>query len=90
MVSMLSFPSVHNVFLRDLTSFRRRSSVHTATVQGTVVAVYEVGCLFGAIFAFYFGEILGRRRMMFGKSGFLSHSESTTFFTFPPPGSSPS
>ncbi|CED82529.1 hexose carrier protein [Phaffia rhodozyma] len=35
-----------------------------ATIQGTVTAVYEVGCFFGAIFAFFFGESLGRRNMM--------------------------
>lgn len=39
--------------------------VHTATIQGTVVAVYEVGCLFGALFAFYYGEAFGRRRMVY-------------------------
>ncbi|KAL7412856.1 general substrate transporter [Mrakia frigida] len=41
------------------------NDVHTATIQGTVVAVYEVGCLFGALFAFYFGEAFGRRRMVY-------------------------
>lgn len=38
--------------------------MHTGTVQGTVVSVYEVGCFFGALLAFFIGEKLGRRRMM--------------------------
>jgi MFS family permease len=38
--------------------------VHTATIHGTVTAVYEVGCFFGAMGAFFIAEPLGRRRMM--------------------------
>ncbi|KAL1389041.1 hexose carrier protein [Phyllosticta capitalensis] len=34
----------------------------SSTLQGTVVAIYEIGCFFGAIFAFITGEKLGRRR----------------------------
>ncbi|THC99814.1 hypothetical protein EYZ11_000744 [Aspergillus tanneri] len=34
------------------------------TMQATVTAVYEVGCLVGAIFALLFGELLGRRWMI--------------------------
>ncbi|KAL7412153.1 general substrate transporter [Mrakia frigida] len=41
------------------------NDVFTATIHGTVVSVYEVGCLFGALFAFYFGEAFGRRRMVY-------------------------
>ncbi|KAF9218149.1 hypothetical protein BS17DRAFT_314231 [Gyrodon lividus] len=33
-----------------------------AALQSFVVAVYEVGCLFGAIFALWIGDRLGRRR----------------------------
>jgi MFS family permease len=33
-----------------------------STWQGFVTAIYEVGCLFGAIFALSFGDRLGRRR----------------------------
>lgn len=43
-------------------------TVFTATIHGTVVSVYEVGCLFGALFAFYFGEAFGRRRMVYRAS----------------------
>ncbi|ORX35622.1 sugar transporter [Kockovaella imperatae] len=34
----------------------------SASLQGTVVAIYEIGCLFGSIFTFFFGERFGRRR----------------------------
>lgn len=34
----------------------------SASLQGTVVAIYEIGCLFGSIFTFFCGEMLGRRR----------------------------
>ena len=33
-----------------------------ATLQGTVVAIYDVGCFFGAIICLFLGEILGRRK----------------------------
>lgn len=33
----------------------------SSSLQGTVVAIYEIGCFFGAIIAFVFGERLGRR-----------------------------
>ncbi|KAJ5484439.1 Major facilitator superfamily domain general substrate transporter [Penicillium expansum] len=33
-----------------------------ATMQGTVTALYEIGCLFGAIFMLVWGDWLGRRR----------------------------
>ena len=38
-------------------------------MQGFVTAIYEIGCLFGAIFILSFGDFLGRRRaMMMGGS----------------------
>lgn len=33
----------------------------SSSLQGTVVAIYEIGCFCGAILAFVFGERLGRR-----------------------------
>jgi MFS family permease len=36
----------------------------SSSLQGTVVAIYEIGCFFGAILAFVFGERLGRRLMI--------------------------
>ncbi|KAF2176833.1 general substrate transporter [Zopfia rhizophila CBS 207.26] len=34
----------------------------SSSLQGTVVAIYEIGCFFGAILCFLFGEMLGRRK----------------------------
>ncbi|EED17669.1 MFS sugar transporter, putative [Talaromyces stipitatus ATCC 10500] len=34
----------------------------SSTIQGTVVAIYEIGCFFGALFCMVFGEHLGRRK----------------------------
>jgi MFS family permease len=34
----------------------------SSSLQGTVVAIYEIGCFFGAIFCLMFGEAIGRRR----------------------------
>ncbi|CAK7235884.1 hypothetical protein SCUCBS95973_009419 [Sporothrix curviconia] len=36
----------------------------SSSLQGTVVAIYEIGCFFGAIFVLLFGEHLGRRKCM--------------------------
>ncbi|UZP39538.1 hypothetical protein NXS19_007354 [Fusarium pseudograminearum] len=33
----------------------------SSSLQGTVVAIYEIGCFFGAIFCLAFGEYFGRR-----------------------------
>lgn len=33
----------------------------SASLQGTVVAIYEIGCFFGSIFCLFAGERLGRR-----------------------------
>ncbi|RGP61469.1 putative sugar transporter [Fusarium sporotrichioides] len=34
----------------------------SSSLQGTVVAIYEIGCFFGAIFCLAFGEYFGRRK----------------------------
>jgi MFS family permease len=33
-----------------------------ATMQGLVTAIYEIGCLFGAVFVLFIGEKIGRRK----------------------------
>lgn len=35
--------------------------VGDSKMQGTVTAIYDIGCFFGAIFAFWYGEKVGRR-----------------------------
>ncbi|MCJ1371560.1 hypothetical protein MMC20_002778 [Loxospora ochrophaea] len=37
---------------------------NNSTMQGFVTAIYEIGCLFGAIFILLFGDWIGRRRAM--------------------------
>lgn len=36
----------------------------SASLQGTVVAIYEIGCFFGSLLAMIFGEKLGRRKII--------------------------
>ncbi|GIK00019.1 hypothetical protein Aspvir_004032 [Aspergillus viridinutans] len=55
MSGIISDPAFNNIFT---------ATKDDNTMQATVTAVYEVGCLFGAIFALIFGEILGRRKMV--------------------------
>ncbi|KAH1340577.1 hypothetical protein KXV68_008735 [Aspergillus fumigatus] len=55
MSGIISDPAFNNVFT---------ATKDDNTMQATVTAVYEVGCLLGAIFALIFGEILGRRKMV--------------------------
>ncbi|BCS23616.1 uncharacterized protein APUU_40060S [Aspergillus puulaauensis] len=55
MSGIISDPAFNNMFV---------ATKGDNTMQATVTAVYEVGCLFGAIFALLFGEKLGRRRMV--------------------------
>lgn len=46
-----------------------------STWQGFVTAIYEIGCLFGAIFQLSFGDKIGRRRAIIlgGVSKFDGH-----------------
>ncbi|KAI0451416.1 hypothetical protein F5B21DRAFT_527945 [Xylaria acuta] len=46
----------------------------SSSLQGTVVAIYEIGCFFGAIVCFLFGEKLGRR--LFGCLAILAGTVS--------------
>lgn len=36
----------------------------SSSLQGTVVAIYEIGCFFGSLLAMACGEMLGRRRVI--------------------------
>jgi len=46
----------------ELTADTTSTGTGSASLQGTVVAIYEIGCLFGSIFTFFYGEVFGRRR----------------------------
>ncbi|CEQ42903.1 SPOSA6832_04782 [Sporobolomyces salmonicolor] len=41
-----------------------QGSSKASLLQATYTAIYEVGCLFGAVFALFYGNKTGRRRMM--------------------------
>ncbi|KAK7206462.1 general substrate transporter, partial [Myxozyma melibiosi] len=44
---------------------------HNSTIQGVVISIYEIGCMFGAIFCMFFGDKFGRRKMIFAGSGIM-------------------
>lgn len=44
----------------------------SATLQGLVVAIYEIGCFLGAILCLFVGETLGRRKCIMIGSTVLS------------------
>ncbi|CAK7905939.1 high-affinity glucose transporter 1 [[Candida] anglica] len=56
----------NKVFNADFpaTKMANNDDVYHSTIQGTVTAVYEVGCLIGALFALFFGDRLGRRKVI--------------------------
>ncbi|CAO2653536.1 Nn.00g029470.m01.CDS01 [Neocucurbitaria sp. VM-36] len=39
---------------------------HKSTVQGAVVAIFTIGALFGALSCSWIGDVLGRRKVIFG------------------------
>jgi MFS family permease len=43
--------------------------------QGFVTAIYEIGCLIGAIFTLIYGDITGRRKAASLSPGYLKESE---------------
>ncbi|KAF3207862.1 hypothetical protein TWF679_008194 [Orbilia oligospora] len=42
------------------------STRDNSTMQGLVTALYEIGCLIGAIFILFFGDIIGRKKGIMG------------------------
>ncbi|KAJ5090893.1 hypothetical protein N7532_009577 [Penicillium argentinense] len=44
----------------------------SSSLQGTVVAIYEIGCFFGAIISLFIGEMLGRRKCIMAGCVILS------------------
>ncbi|KAK8076084.1 general substrate transporter [Apiospora phragmitis] len=53
MSGIISAPAFNNMF---------EATRDNATMQGFVTAIYEIGCLFGAVFMLAFGDLLGRRK----------------------------
>ena len=42
------------------------STRDNSTMQGLVTALYEIGCLIGAIFILIFGDVIGRKKGIMG------------------------
>jgi MFS family permease len=63
MNGLLTLPSFLHVFpSMDTTTTTGSTKDHNSTIQGTVVAIYEAGCAFGALSCFLIGDFVGRRR----------------------------
>ena len=58
MGSLLTLPAFRNTF----ESIDTIKYPEHATFQGFVIAVYEIGCLAGAVSTMYLGDMLGRRK----------------------------
>ncbi|KAK4498602.1 hypothetical protein PRZ48_011261 [Zasmidium cellare] len=62
---ILAYPSFVHAFPEiDTTDVTGKKKVHKATIQGTVVAMYNIGCLIGALAAVPLGNRMGRRRAL--------------------------
>lgn len=46
----------------------RGNKLHVTVIQGAVTACYELGCFFGALFALFRGEKIGRKPLIFSGS----------------------
>ena len=60
MSGIISAPQFFRIF-PDLDPINSGAS-HASLMQAFYTAIYEVGCLAGAIFALFFGNTLGRRK----------------------------
>lgn len=58
MGSLLTLPSFENTFPKIKAS-------NNATLQGAVIALYEIGCMIAALSTIYFGDKLGRIKVIF-------------------------
>ncbi|GAA5862734.1 hypothetical protein JCM3774_001900 [Rhodotorula dairenensis] len=63
MSGLISAPQFFRVF--PACDPAEQGSYKASVLQAFYVAIYEVGCLGGAVFALMFGDRLGRRKMMF-------------------------
>lgn len=61
MGSLLTLKPFNETYTQIDTSLHKDA----ATLQGAVIAIYEVGCLFGALSTIYFGDALGRLKVIF-------------------------
>ncbi|KAJ6153720.1 hypothetical protein N7470_006679 [Penicillium chermesinum] len=63
---LLTLPAFIRVFPEiDTLNTKGAQKSHNSTIQGTTVAIYEVGCAIGALSCGVLGDKLGRRRTIF-------------------------
>ncbi|CAN6656606.1 hexose transporter Hxt13p [Trichomonascus vanleenenianus] len=55
---------------------------YEATVQGTCISIYEIGCMMGALSTMYFGDKFGRRKMIFTGSIIMTIGAILQFSSF--------
>ncbi|KAK9311357.1 general substrate transporter [Lipomyces starkeyi] len=67
MGSLLTLKTFTGTFPTLDTSNSLSASVrsHNSTIQGTAVALYEIGCMMGALTTMWLGDKLGRRKIIF-------------------------
>jgi MFS family permease len=69
MSGLLTLPSFVKIFPEmDTTnkSLTADQAAFNAKVQGVVIAIYEIGCMFGALATLWAGDKFGRRKTVFG------------------------
>lgn len=57
--------------LLDNDHFRRTFGYPNTTIQGQIVATYDIGCIMGTLVSMFFGDKLGRRRCILTASCIL-------------------
>ncbi|KAJ5560369.1 hypothetical protein N7513_002768 [Penicillium frequentans] len=63
---LLTLPTFNNQFPRMDTIHTTGALQHeNSTIQGTVIALYTVGGIFGALSCVYLGDLLGRKKVIF-------------------------
>lgn len=68
MSSLLTLPS----FLERFPEINATADKSKSTLQGLVVAIYEIGCMSGALFAMMYGDNFGRRKMIWAGAAIMT------------------
>ena len=69
MSGLLTLPSFVKIFPEmDTTdkTLTKEQAAFNSKVQGVVIAIYEIGCMFGALATLWVGDRYGRRKTVFG------------------------
>jgi MFS family permease len=60
--NILSYSVMSGIISADPFANMFEATRDNSTMQGFVTAIYEIGCLFGAVFMLTYGDLLGRRK----------------------------